>query len=171
MLPVKFFEYIQKVEGGYVNNPLDRGGPTKWGVTLKTLSAFRKMECTDKDVEELGPMECGAIYEELYYTPLRLDLIKSEAVKLALFDQGVLWGPARAMKKMLESLAGQPNHSALNFYDLVNSIDAKVVCRKFIQRVQDDFVSSCTSGKSPLIFLKGWINRTHILWDTIEEKI
>jgi lysozyme family protein len=31
-------------EGGYVNNPHDPGGPTKYGITLKTLAAYRQVK-------------------------------------------------------------------------------------------------------------------------------
>ena len=31
---------IIRREGGYVNHPNDRGGPTKYGVTHKTLSRY-----------------------------------------------------------------------------------------------------------------------------------
>ena len=57
---------IIKREGGYVNNPADRGGPTKFGITLKTLKAWRGSPVTAWGVEGLGEDEAREIYESEY---------------------------------------------------------------------------------------------------------
>ena len=38
-------------EGKYSNDPADPGGSTKYGITQKTLSAWRKKTVSAKDVE------------------------------------------------------------------------------------------------------------------------
>ena len=42
-------ELIQR-EGGYVDDPDDRGGPTKYGITLATLQAWRHTPVSAADV-------------------------------------------------------------------------------------------------------------------------
>ena len=43
MTAQKIIDGIIKREGGYVNNPTDRGGPTKFGITLTTLGVWREI--------------------------------------------------------------------------------------------------------------------------------
>ena len=37
-------------EGGFVDHPSDRGKATRFGITLATLSDYRKSSCTVEDV-------------------------------------------------------------------------------------------------------------------------
>ena len=48
------FRHLLASEGGYTNDPRDRGGPTRWGVTLEVLRVWRKDDTlTAKDVKAL----------------------------------------------------------------------------------------------------------------------
>jgi hypothetical protein len=48
--------------GGYVNDPNDLGGPTKYGITLNALTAWRGGPVTTEDMKALGLAEAKSYY-------------------------------------------------------------------------------------------------------------
>ena len=50
-------------EGGYVDHPADRGGPTRWGITE---AVARRSGYLD-DMRMLLPCDAAAIYKRLYW--------------------------------------------------------------------------------------------------------
>jgi len=60
-------------EGGYCDIPEDRGGPTKYGITIYTLSSWRNEMCEARDVQDMSVMEARDIYRSMYWTEARLD--------------------------------------------------------------------------------------------------
>jgi lysozyme family protein len=89
-------------EGGYSNNPADKGGETKYGVTVAQARAYGYA----------GPMAnfprptAISIYMDIYWKVPRFDLIAQTMPKLAaeLFDTGVNMGPQRASKFLQRAL-------------------------------------------------------------------
>jgi lysozyme family protein len=63
---------ILRHEGGYVNHPLDKGGPTNWGITQATLGEWRGASATEDDVRRLTVEEAKEIYRERYIKPFAL---------------------------------------------------------------------------------------------------
>jgi lysozyme family protein len=57
---------IIRREGGFVDNPSDRGGPTKFGITQATLAEWRGSPVTANDVEALTIDEARSIYRSIY---------------------------------------------------------------------------------------------------------
>lgn len=91
-------------EGGYVNRSTDRGGPTKYGVTHKTLAAHRGVpHVTPGDVQRLTLEEAEAIYRKSYWGPSGGDVLPS-GLDYAAFDYGVNSGPQTAVKKLQQVL-------------------------------------------------------------------
>jgi lysozyme family protein len=65
-------------EGGFVDDPEDPGGATNYGVTLQTLSAYRRRVCTVADVRALTLQEASDIYRAAYWMdglPIGVDLM------------------------------------------------------------------------------------------------
>lgn len=84
-------EIIQRVigiEGGFVNNPRDSGGATKYGITA---AVARKHGL---DVKRLTVDQATEIYANDYWKPLQLDGVASLSPAIAeeLFDSGVNTG-------------------------------------------------------------------------------
>ena len=57
---------IIRREGGYVNHPADRGGPTNFGITAQTLGSWRKLgrPATTAEVRALTEAEARAVYRQ-----------------------------------------------------------------------------------------------------------
>jgi lysozyme family protein len=89
--------FVLQYEGGYVNHPKDRGGPTNLGITQKTLSRFRGEPVTIADVKALTVAEAARIYRQNYWDEIQGDDLPA-GIDLALFDFAVNAGPGRAIK-------------------------------------------------------------------------
>lgn len=95
-------------EGGYVNVKTDRGGPTKYGITHRTLAAHRGVgSVTAAEVKAMTKTEAEEIYRKSYWVQSGGDLLPA-GVDYAVFDFGVNSGPARAVKSLQKVVgAGQ----------------------------------------------------------------
>jgi lysozyme family protein len=91
-------------EGGYSDNPADAGGPTNFGITQATLSAWRGYYCTAEEVENLSEIEAEDIYESHYWNTVYGNVLPI-GVDLLVFDFGVNTGPSHSVK-MLQNIVG-----------------------------------------------------------------
>ncbi|HLT01266.1 MAG TPA: glycosyl hydrolase 108 family protein [Geminicoccaceae bacterium] len=88
-------------EGGYVDHPRDRGGPTKFGITQSTLSRHLGRPASADDVRVLTPDVAAEIYRRHYYEAPGLDLLPPR-VQPFVFDAAVNHGPGRAIRFVQE---------------------------------------------------------------------
>lgn len=93
-------------EGGFVDHPDDRGGPTNWGITQATLAAVRGAHVTKDDVRALSRDQALAIYRQRYVADPGFDRVSaiSPAIAAELVDTGVNMGPAAATKLLQRCL-------------------------------------------------------------------
>lgn len=91
-------------EGGYSNSKSDSGGPTKYGVTHKTLAAHRGVgSVTAAQVKAMTLQEATEIYERSYWSQSGGDVLPV-GLDYAAFDFGVNSGPTTAVKKLQKVL-------------------------------------------------------------------
>ena len=96
MLVSDLIDEVLRKEGGYVNHPADRGGPTKFGITQRTLSTWLGRPVSAEEVRTLDVDTAREIYEQNYYTAPRIDTLPEEIQPLV-FDCAVNHGPRRAI--------------------------------------------------------------------------
>lgn len=147
-------------EGGYVDNPSDRGGATNYGVTQATLSDWRGHPVTVDDVKNLPMSEAIAIYRKKYISDPGFDLISDIRLRTALVDAGVLFGPQAVIKALQTLLALKPDGvlgqetaskaAGQEARGLINSLSVWRIT-KHANRIHTD--------PSQVIFLVGWISR------------
>lgn len=92
-----------KKEGGYANHPADRGKQTKYGITIGTLSAWRKRTCTEEDVKALKTSEARQIYLQEYFYGPRINELPY-GIRAHVFDIGVNSGPGEAIRMLQRTL-------------------------------------------------------------------
>jgi lysozyme family protein len=91
-------------EGGYSNVKTDAGGPTKYGITHRTLAAHLGVpSVTAARVKAMTINEAEAIYRKSYWPQSGGDLLYS-GLDYAAFDFGVNSGPPRAVKTLQKLL-------------------------------------------------------------------
>jgi lysozyme family protein len=103
-------------EGGYVNHPADRGGPTCFGITEAVARAHGYRGA----MRNLPREEAAAIYKRLYWHRPRFDAVAGRSPRLAaeLFDTGVNMGPAVAATFLQRALTAL-NRNGRDYPDLV----------------------------------------------------
>lgn len=166
--------HILNVEGRkYTNHPADKGGPTKFGITLNTLKAWRG-SATAKDVENLTEDEATQIYKARYWDKMNLGFVSNQKVAMALMDQGVNRGYKTAIimaQVMMNSQSrtnlavdGVLGPKTANAIQLLNE---EFFVREYIQAAQHGYVDIVKRKPDQMVFLSGWMNRTHILQDMV----
>jgi len=107
----KIIDSILQVEGGYINDPSDSGGPTRFGITQAVARQF----------DYVGPMKdlpralAFEIYADHYWNEVRADDLLLISAKIAeeVVDTGVNMGPSRAAKFFQRVLNVLNNNQAL----------------------------------------------------------
>jgi lysozyme family protein len=102
-------ELIFGHEGGYVNAKTDRGGPTKYGITHKTLAKHRGVpSVTAAQVKALTIREAADIYRKSYWGPSGGDVLPA-GLDYAGLDFGINSGPQRGVKTLQQVLGVKPD--------------------------------------------------------------
>jgi len=107
-------ERVLTSEGGYSNHPLDKGGPTNQGITLKGLQeAYEEFDYGDfdndgdVDVQDVilmkTPDMVAPIYKKHFWDVMRLDEFPA-GLDYIMFDFGVNSGPRNAVKILQRSM-------------------------------------------------------------------
>lgn len=142
-------------EGGYVNNPKDPGGPTKYGITQRTLKAWRGKAVSVADVKALTLSEASQILRKQYWAPVKGDELPA-GLDHAVFDYSTNSGPSQAMKTLqrivgvvADGIIGARTLAAVAAWDV----------HKLIQRLCDARLAFLNQLKTWKTFGKGWAIR------------
>ena len=152
-------DVIQR-EGGYSNIPGDRGGPTKYGITLATLALYRGHACAAADVAALAIDEARLIYEEMFIRRPGLDKINDLGLRALVFDWGVNSGTGTAIRA-LQRAVGAAADGALGSRTAaaVNAGSPAVVKATVLAARIVFYHELVAKDPTQAKFLQGWLNR------------
>lgn len=171
----QYLDELIKREGGYVNNPTDRGGATKYGIT-EAVARANGYKGNMKDL----PLEVAkAIYKKQYWIAPRFDQVNaiSSAVAEELLDTGVNCGTGFAKPLLQRALnllnnqgkAGWPDLSVDGIYGpaTINALKTYLAKRgkegeKVLVRVLNimqgqRYIEICERNLTQEQFFYGWI--------------
>jgi lysozyme family protein len=183
---VDFFDYaIGKtlpLEGGYSNNPNDRGRETKCGITEAIFRDALKWRIISgvNSVKDLTDDQIKIIYRTLYWQPIRLNEVEDKEIAAEIFDTSVNSGPGKAT--LIAQLALDYLGEKLTVDGVMGSITIGLInkwCRKdpralfvclngfqfihFVAIVDGDLIEEIQkrvkSDASQSTFSRGWTKR------------
>lgn len=168
----KAIHYVLLAEGGYVDNPLDRGGPTNFGITRPTLAHFRdKTDVSDDDVKNLTLGEAAKIYRYFYWDILRLEDITSWKIAYMIMDQAINRGPFAAAKDAQSVLVNRYRSELVRVDGTLGIVTLSEIsrladhdfdfCMRFGMKCISSYAEIVTKNHEQIQFLQGWINRVH----------
>jgi lysozyme family protein len=152
-------EQLLEHEGGYSDDPGDRGGPTKYGITIWDARAYWKPNATASDVRSLPLSVAKEIYRTKYWAKVDGDDLPA-GVDYAIFDYGVNSGISRAAKVLqrltgatVDGVIGPKTVAATRAY-----VEAKGAA-KLINAIQDERLDFLQGLGIWRIFGRGWSRR------------
>lgn len=132
----EFFKLLMKLEGGYSDNPNDKGGKTKYGITENTLNAYNSRYNKSYKIDQLKEDEAKEIYKNEYFSKIYPVAIRP--VYYHYFDISVNNG----------------------YGDYIRCReDCKDDIRKLIKWRKEKYKNIVNKNPSQDVFLKGWFNR------------
>lgn len=149
----KAIDRVLAHEGGYVNDPMDRGGETNWGVTRNTATAAGYKG----SMRDMTRDQAKAIYKRLYWDTIKADQMPF-VIAYQVFDAAVNHGVSAA-SKMIQRAVGVADDGVIgtNTLRAINSRSAQNLVLEF----NGERIRFYTAIAKPQFdrFGKGWMNR------------
>jgi len=172
------FRLVMAHEGGYVNNPKDPGGATKYGISLRFFKQFTGRALPDTDIvgdldgdgdidaDDIKLISVGLahqVYRRAWWDKHHYKQIQHRDVAIKLIDFAVNMGQRRAVVNLQRSLRastgrrlvedgvmGQKTLAAINGGDEA-TVTCGLMCETagFYRRLGEE------------AFLSGWLNRAY----------
>ena len=150
------FKHILESEGGYVNDPKDPGGETKYGIC--------KRQYPKEDIKNLTIERAKEIYHADYWKPYFYDKV-SEALAIKVFDTAINIGPRNAFRLLQEAANALGANLTVDgaigpkSLDVITKLKEKDILDQFRKLQADYYRTLVVKNKNLEKFLKGWLNR------------
>lgn len=156
--------FLLRWEGGFVDDPLDKGGATNKGITIGTFRSFYGQDATVEQLKNITDEQWLCIFKSGYWNKWKADEINSQSVANICVDWAWTSGIGTSIKQVQRLLGvsadGIVGKDTLN---AINTADSKVLFDK-IHAKRVEFVEDIVRrDPSQSHFLEGWKNRINAL--------
>ena len=178
----EIIEEVLEAEGGFVNDPDDKGGATNFGVTQQSYSNFLGSPASVDDVRNMTREEAKECYKKDFWIPAKVDRLPYN-LKHLYFDMVVNMGRRNAGKILQQAVNTKKNSAVLDVDGIIGSGSLSQIPDLTLNDVLVEramfFANNCFDGSRfakrtrQNKFLRGWIFHRvfHFLTYPLEEKI
>ena len=162
------FHQVMDREGGYVNHPKDKGGPTKFGVTHRVYDAYRSSKKLPKrSIREITAEEAADIYYHRYWLTSRAAELPP-VLGMLHFDSAVHHGVGRA-NRMLQQAVGvkKDGHIGPITMARLSRMEPRAIAEAYLG-IRTRFLDRLGKRPSQKDFHDGWMNRMTEIRQLIE---
>src|SRR5690606_7079344 len=159
----KFVQAVGAVlahEGGYVNDPDDPGGETKWGISRRSYPEL--------DIANLTREDAIAIYYRDWWRRYKYDLIEDATVAAKVLDLSVNMGPSAAHKCLQRALHACGRRDVTidgiigpQTLGAVNSANPLMLLAALRAEAAAYYRALAQADPKRQKFLNGWLNRAY----------
>lgn len=160
--------FILRWEGGFVDDPDDRGGATNKGITIATYRFYRRQRgyttTTVADLKNISDAEWADVLKSLYWDKWQADKIVNQSIANILVDW--VWAsgsygiklPQKMLGVTVDGIVGNQTLAAVNSYTPPCELFEKIRQERiaFVNRI----VAARPANRK---FRRGWLNRINDL--------
>lgn len=152
-------QIVDFFEGGLSDQPCDRGGLTKYGVTFEAYRRVRPC-ATPEDVKALTKEDAVEFLAEEYVLKPGISRIVNDAVRFAVIDYAINSGSVTAVRA-LQKAAGVTADGVFgrDTEDAVNRFEAVSLLRLVVSARLRHLGRLITKDPRQAAFAAGWLNR------------
>lgn len=167
----KALKVVLKHEGYLSDDRFDKGGLTKWGISLRFLQAESIDVDGDGDVDrddilKLTQTDADKIYFKYFWTKNHYDQILDEKIAIKLFDIAVNTGASRAhkiLKKALNDVIYEPISIDKTLDDetmqIVNLVEPSLLLKALRKEQAQFYLDIIKITPNYAKFKNGWLKR------------
>lgn len=166
---------VLKHEGGYVNDPVDPGGATKYGVSLRYLQ--NKKDLTgdfdhdgDVDVDDIKGMnieDAIDIYKTDWWDKYHYSMIEDQDLATKVLDLSINMGSKQAHKLLQRAVTSLDRHLIADgilgeqSWYAIDKIDPKELIAAFRNQAAQFYLSLIAKKPKFKKYKNGWLKRAY----------
>lgn len=155
----------------YTNDPDDRGGPTKWGITLAAWRDYVAHAVTPAEIERLTEGQAREFYRSEYIVRPGFSKITNNDLMELVVDCGVNHGVGRAARWLQQAAkVGIDGKVGPATIAKVNSTPWLVLFLRIVGYRARFYASIVKRDPSQLKYIEGWIDRAADFLDKVADE-
>ncbi|MFT5428589.1 MAG: lysozyme family protein/LysM repeat protein [Psychrobacter glaciei] len=166
----KISKIILRHEGGYVDDPTDKGGKTNMGIAWKTWLTYAKsdlgLEPTTSNLKNITSEQAEIIYRKRYWEPKGFCKVVNDKVGLMIYDWTITSGGAgKEVQKLLTNefkkdvgiIDGAIGSKTIQ---AVNNVENQKLLLERIAAIRREYYHMLVKNRPKNSkYIKGWLNR------------